>query len=56
MRMIVEIGVDVGKVDPCGQVFGSPSEPSAHAPDSVKSSFSKTMEKPSDSSDKGGAA
>lgn len=56
MRMIVEMGVDVSKVDPCGQVFGSPTESSAHAPDSVKSSFSKAMEKPSDSSDKGGAA
>lgn len=56
MRMIVEMGVDVGEVDPCGQVFGSPTESSADAPDSVKSSFSKAMEKPSDSSDNGGAA
>lgn len=56
MRMIVEMGVDVGEVDPCGQVFGSLTESSAHAPDGVKSSFSKATEKPSDSSDKGGAA
>jgi hypothetical protein len=56
MRMIVEMGVDVGEVDPCGQVFGSPTESSAHAPDGVKSSFSKATEKPSDSSDNGGAA
>lgn len=56
MRMIVEMGVDVGEVDPCGQVFGSLTELSADTPDDVKSSFSKATEKPSDSSDKGGAA
>ncbi len=56
MRMIVEMGVDVGEVDPCGQVFGSPTDSSVDAPDGVKSSFSKAMEKPSDSSDNGGAA
>ncbi|MCB1392918.1 hypothetical protein [Nitrobacter sp.] len=56
MRMIVEMGLDIGEVDPCGQVFGSPTESSADAPDGVKSSFSKAMEKPSDSSDNGGNA
>ena len=56
MRIIVEMCIDVGEVDPCGQVFGSATKSSAHAPDGVKSSFSKAMEKPSDSSDNGGNA
>lgn len=48
MRTIVEIGVDVGVVDPCGQVFGTAQELSGDAPDGVKSSFSKATETRSD--------
>lgn len=44
MRRFVQMGIDVGTADPCGQVFGAADELTVFASDDVKSSFSKAME------------
>lgn len=44
MRTIVEMGLDIGEVDPCGQIFGSLPELPDDGPNGVKSSFSKATE------------
>lgn len=43
-RRFVEMDIDVGDADPCGQIFGAADEFAADAPDGVKSSFTKATE------------
>lgn len=44
MRRFVEMGVDVGAVDPCGQIFDAPQEVPDGERNGVKSPFSKATE------------
>ena len=54
MRRFVEMGVDVGRADVCGEIFGALDELAATAPDGVKSSFSKATEMQTDKEEKPG--
>lgn len=56
LRSIVEMGVEVGDVDPCGQLFGSFSAFPGDQPDSVESSASTGMEMSSAAGGEEGAA
>lgn len=56
LRSIVEMGVDVGEVDPCGQLFASGSAFPGAQPDDVDSSASTDMEMSSAARGKEGAA
>lgn len=43
-RRFIETDIDIGEIDPCGQIFADVPEFASAAPDSVQSSFSRATE------------
>lgn len=53
MRRFVEMNIDIGEADPCGQIFGNGKEIPTAESDDVKSSIPRDMEMQADDEKEG---